>query len=606
MTARTATYLKARLKSGNPDVLSTTTVLAQNGIDIIDSIAQVSSDPANYNFPAEYPFVIVGGTVSPTRVLTAGVSATVRFPTVPAGINGADTLHYLYINDGASSEAVLITGGTASASNQSNATLTFTPANNHSGSAWYITSASAGWKEADIALGLASTLTPSDGIYVFQAPVTLSSNTSVIGASMSGVLVEQNFTAGHCLTITGDLSLMPEVANFTILALVSPTSGSFLLRGLSTLINVHDVQAAGGWGHFLFDNCARALFNNCYGNSYTRFCQVGGDTGASGVESVDTFALTAIANATTLFFRRGLCQFSLFDWQNLAANGSVDSHILVAPNAGETASESNFSNGILDGGNAASIRYLPDPAAAVFSHAFQGVQVIDSAQTTPGHTAIALAAVCQDIAFNNVTVFGFGNDTNAVFAVLGSSIDLNGVKIMNCVGGGANTTKALIFGTGTSPRIRNCVFGYNRDATVDSNLDYIADFNSLALTGVEFGNNTLNPATQRFLNVPTTKTGWVLNGNTPQNAAEITFGTVASGASVALPLVSNGDVVTITGAVGINGFTGLVEGQFGYLLFTNAGPAVVTAGATIGNTFTAVQNKPVPFKVLGGKLYGTA
>jgi hypothetical protein len=89
-----------------------------------------------YNFPSQ----------SFTGGLTAGVGASVMLSPVPYGVNGGDAYHYLYINDGANSEAVLITGGTA-VSGAASGTVQFTPAINHPG-AWSLSSASSGIFEA--------------------------------------------------------------------------------------------------------------------------------------------------------------------------------------------------------------------------------------------------------------------------------------------------------------------------------------------------------------------------------------------------------------------------------------------------------------------------
>ena len=90
-----------------------------------------------YNFPAQSP----GGT------LNGGVVNSITLTPVPAGVNGTDVGHYLYISGGTgAAEPVLITGGTA-LSGAPSGTIFFTPVNNHSG-AWSIRSATAGIQEA--------------------------------------------------------------------------------------------------------------------------------------------------------------------------------------------------------------------------------------------------------------------------------------------------------------------------------------------------------------------------------------------------------------------------------------------------------------------------
>ena len=85
------------------------------------------------------------------RTLTASVGATLTFTSsmggCPWGVNGANTSHGLYISGGTgTAETVTITGGTCTAGATSG-TITFTPANNHSGQ-WTIRSATGGLREA--------------------------------------------------------------------------------------------------------------------------------------------------------------------------------------------------------------------------------------------------------------------------------------------------------------------------------------------------------------------------------------------------------------------------------------------------------------------------
>jgi hypothetical protein len=81
-----------------------------------------------------------------TAWASAGAQTATLAP-VPAGVNGADSSHNLYISDGSNSEVVTITGGTA-VSGAASGTITFTTANAHNNTAWTLGSATAGIKEA--------------------------------------------------------------------------------------------------------------------------------------------------------------------------------------------------------------------------------------------------------------------------------------------------------------------------------------------------------------------------------------------------------------------------------------------------------------------------
>jgi hypothetical protein len=119
-----------------------------------DSLDLTLVNPTNWNalhavadnsrsaFNIDYLF-----TLTPGGNLTGGISNTVTISPVPVGINGNDSKHVVYLSGGTGAgEAVLITGGNA-VSGAASGTLTFTPANNHSG-LWTITSATSGMAEA--------------------------------------------------------------------------------------------------------------------------------------------------------------------------------------------------------------------------------------------------------------------------------------------------------------------------------------------------------------------------------------------------------------------------------------------------------------------------
>jgi len=135
----------------------------------------VSSD---YDFTAQQP----GGT------LTAALGATVTLTPVPLGVNGSDSGHYLYISGGTgAAEAVLITGGTAT-SGATTGTVTFTPANNHSG-AWTVASATGGVQEAISVLPLGD-----NRVIVPAGTTTLNANLSFMGKSNAVVVLSNGLT----------------------------------------------------------------------------------------------------------------------------------------------------------------------------------------------------------------------------------------------------------------------------------------------------------------------------------------------------------------------------------------------------------------------------
>lgn len=176
-----------------------------------------SSDPTLVN-PSNWnaTHIISGGSplsapdydftpIAPGGSLTASITNSITLPVVPLGVNGTDIGHYLYINSGTgTAEVVLITGGTAVAGG-TNQTLTFVPANNHSG-AWVIQSATAGAAEASqslIAVGGGAVYFPGGSFNFygpFIAPTTVPLTVQGTGSG-SNLIINQ--TTGTVFTFTG-------------------------------------------------------------------------------------------------------------------------------------------------------------------------------------------------------------------------------------------------------------------------------------------------------------------------------------------------------------------------------------------------------------------
>jgi hypothetical protein len=133
---------------------------------------------ADFDFPSQAP----GGT------LTAAVGASITMTPCPLGLNGADTAHYIYISGGVgSAEAVLITGGTCT-SGASTGTVTFTPANNHSG-AWVVTSATQGIQEAICYLPASD-----NAVRIPAGTITLNGNVGYCGETNVHLLIANGVT----------------------------------------------------------------------------------------------------------------------------------------------------------------------------------------------------------------------------------------------------------------------------------------------------------------------------------------------------------------------------------------------------------------------------
>lgn len=192
-------HLSGAIVSGSVDAWHHNALVAE--IEAIENAlgANLSKVPTSpflvntmYAFPAQSP----GGS------LIAGNNSITLSP-VPAGINGTDTGHYLYISGGTGApEAALITGGNAVGGAPSG-TLIIQCANAHSG-AWTISSATSGIAEA------LSALLPSGGqVWVaageFPMYGTLTiprDGITIEGAGPASRLTWSN-AANDCISVSG-------------------------------------------------------------------------------------------------------------------------------------------------------------------------------------------------------------------------------------------------------------------------------------------------------------------------------------------------------------------------------------------------------------------
>jgi hypothetical protein len=217
---------------------------------------------SDFNFASQTP----GGT------LTAGVGATITLTPVPLGINAANINHKIYVYDGTgTAEAVLITGGTA-ISGAASGTITFTPANNHSGS-WKVSSASAGIQEAIHYAGNNGRHWIPSGTYNLYAEVYISySNVAIFGSGPgSTLLVTNNATQNgfHCYTATP-----PAIKNLQFASATAKSGGSAILlndvaQGYQA--RIEDVWFSNQYDCITVQNNSYAKIFHCYFQNTQRY-----------------------------------------------------------------------------------------------------------------------------------------------------------------------------------------------------------------------------------------------------------------------------------------------------------------------------------------------
>lgn len=176
----------------------------------------------NYLTSTDYQFE----TQLPGGSLTGGITNSITLEPVPEGVNGTDQNHWLYISGGVgTAEAVLITGGSA-ISGADSGTITFTPANNHSG-AWQIESASAGIKEAQVYSTSQRIYVPAGGHYIYESIIIDNSGVVITGSGKNcSTLLWRGPNGRNCVEFRHATHGYSNVlANVTIQGLSSYTSG---------------------------------------------------------------------------------------------------------------------------------------------------------------------------------------------------------------------------------------------------------------------------------------------------------------------------------------------------------------------------------------------
>lgn len=170
--------------------------------------------------PLDYVF-----SISPGVDLGAGAPVTITIPYGPLGVNGSDANHYLYLSGGTgTAEAVLITGGTCASGALASCTLSFTPANAHTG-AWAIGSASSGIQEALIDNG--NVLVPHGANLAVQATITPPNNSSITGVNEGASIITFLSTNTEFFHVIHDRFAM---RNLALIQSGTPAAGNVGIR----------------------------------------------------------------------------------------------------------------------------------------------------------------------------------------------------------------------------------------------------------------------------------------------------------------------------------------------------------------------------------------
>ena len=169
------------------------------------------------------------GSQDPGTNLELGAN-TVTLTPCPAGVNGTNSNHYLYVDDNnnALDEAVLITGGTCT-SKASSGTVEFTILNSHISGQYTLGSATAGIQEAVWAL---SDNNPSGGGVVYVPPGThdLYQTLTIGDGTSTKSVVGSNSSINHVRLIgAGPGEALSQTDNTTVLRWKGPSGGEMVV-----------------------------------------------------------------------------------------------------------------------------------------------------------------------------------------------------------------------------------------------------------------------------------------------------------------------------------------------------------------------------------------
>lgn len=542
-------------------------------------------DSSGQNWNVDYIFTPIGSLGN----LTGGVAATITLPNVPLGVNGTDSNHYLYISGGiGTAEAVLITGGTA-VSGGSNQTLIFTPANNHSG-AWTLSTATAGIQEMyNYASNKGTQQTYgriSPGTFnVYQVATFTGVGFNLQGCGITvSILMQQNNALGVLKwnqSANGD----GQVGDLAIIYASQGTGGNALEFDNCIYGAVHHTKIANAYNATAFVNCFNIhVHNNTWAFITSRCLQqssnpllasteifmldndmtLNSPTSGVGIELDTQFVGghiigTFIQNGQYGIYCAASNAYALNEF--IISDFTIDSYsqygiFLQLQNAGASSSRVEIRNGKLAGGDSthtsigiyaaaasngsinpliiSDVQIIYWTGAGIALSYTQHVTISDCdircADPTGAGSGIALSAGTNNTTINNVLV-----------------CDLNGTCTTNLPANG------IIL-----------------DASVHSNF-YAANCRCFATT--PFSNSSTDLTTVEFAET-----------NRPINPA-----TVASAAAFPLPAFPDIIVSGTTGITSITGFNIRSAGRRGRIMFNNAAPGNVTAGATIYTSLTPVQ-----------------
>ena len=560
------------------------TFLGPNGSNIVSPTRQ-----GPIPFAAQQP----GGS------LVVGANAITMAP-VPAGVNGTDVNHYLWVSGGAgTAEAALITGGSGVAGEPSGQII-ITCANTHSG-AWTIQSATSGIQEAIVNQNPSGAVYLPSMSFVLHAPVYNAYGVSIIGAGENSVLLPDTGVINPVVVESPNNSgygAQLSLSSFSIEYASIPASGSALtLRWLGDA-QVNNIRIYSAYNGLQLSGAVRLQATNLsiVARNYALWLYGTPAELAAGMTAAGQITNLRILNATIAVEID--CPTAGFHINGIFAECDPINFPMLAGinfNSAGTGAINEFivTGGFLDGVTQNAI--LTNPATPIITN---GVIVTNLRIFGYGSQAIgvSLFGVSQFKLMNNyILVANQGVRLSAV-----SGCQVTGNTILAEV---ASMQGLIMFNACVDNMIQNNLIGAN---STGGSSGAIATY-GLAADATAHSHNTVagNKVCGSTAPMSWSSTG-TDNTITANPGVDSVWPTIASAATVSLPPAPFASNFLLSGNVAVTavaGFSSLADGVQGTFIPTGTAPGTWTAGATIGNTFTPVTNKPVRWTVKGGVVY---
>lgn len=517
------------------------------------------ASPAYY-FSTDYNFSYA----NPAN-LTAAVPASVTFPIIPQGLNAySPNLHILYINDTVgTSEVVMVTSVVGN-------TITFTPAHNHISGNYTITSATAGIQEALNAVPARSTVMIPPGTYTLYAAIYGGRQVYLQGAGAFKTTLESHATNATVFNWTHR-----EGSNFVYIGgfQVRPTSGTFTVGSIIDIVNytigtVSDVAFISPYVGINFNNGTAGgnpvFFDRvkCYG------------TGNCGIR-INSTGSGQCAPVITDFYYDGIAGVGV-EVTGTVAGLVMDTFFIQSCAYGmiftgtgaRPVNEVQICNGIFDGSQTAMIQFV-------------GAGGIGDTNTFSISNCLIAYDTGYGIILENtqrISLKGnqFRGNGNQAFITINTTVECDIANNTFIIESGATTRVIHCYNTCNLIRVFGNKFTNYTASVIGVELAAGSALSNILIDSNDFGSLT-TPVTNGSTTGPV-----ILRNNTSLTAPP----TVASAATITVPVIDKGDVFVITGTTNISRILGYYPGAK-FKFITTGILSFATGGASPGDIGTA-------------------